>query len=387
MGADGSKRAPKREPNGNRSLAARYLAEQCGALFRRGFSLVDHRNRLYVRAAGTKIPLHLPLSASPLEVQNRALELRGHLAQHGGYQPAEWEASLGIGARLASKEILHRDREAVIELWHRRKSAEGVSEKTFKHFYLPHLQRLHSSRPLSQESLLGVIERTPPESHVRKRTVSFLRELTAMCDGQWNAALLDPLQMKGVRRARREQPFFRDDQIEAILTSQRVPNPGWRRVIALLAVYGLRPWEAWVAEPSREHAGCVWIPCGKKNSKGSNPPREVPPFHPEWVSLFQIESHWSHPLPRLSALSWAGNRVSAKMRDYGIDEGQTSYGFRHAYARRMHSARYRVPDGDAALFMGHTVGIHVAAYRRWIEAQHNPIGRYAITIPHAPAVG
>lgn len=44
-----------------------------------------------------------------------------------------------------------------------------------------------------------MIETTDPHSPTRKRLVNFLRELTELSGAQWNAPLLDPLQMRGNR--------------------------------------------------------------------------------------------------------------------------------------------------------------------------------------------
>lgn len=183
--------------------------------------------------------------------------------------------------------------------------------------------------------------------------------------------------MQGKQVRHREQPFFTDAEIETIVGN--TTNPSWRRVFALMAVYGLRPWQAWIAEPSGQYAKCARIPIGKKNSKGQNPPRDVPPFHPHWCEQFRIERLWSTPLPALNELSQAGHRSTKQLQRYGFCQEQSqastrkaAYGFRHAYARRIHTEAYRVTDTHGALFMGYTTDNHNKQYRRWIDGQVDP---------------
>ena len=79
MPADRGVSHQKREPNGNH-LALAYLRSQCGSLFRRGFQLTLHRQQLYVRTAGTKVPLRLDITASWQQVQERCAALQQYVA-------------------------------------------------------------------------------------------------------------------------------------------------------------------------------------------------------------------------------------------------------------------------------------------------------------------
>ncbi len=380
---------PKREPNGNRfpsrdpdQLALEYLRSQCGALFRRGFQLVSHRRQLYVRAAGTKIPLRLDLAAGWQQVQGRCAQLQELLAQ-GGYDARAWdETTLGPGIQAKSRAL---DREQVITLWRRRKLAEGCSEETFRNNYETYLRRLDERQPLHQDSVLRVIESLPSTSPRRRRLVRTLRQVAAVAQVPWNGALLDPLE--GARKSlpRREIPYFTDGEIEAIVLGFRQRNQGpWWRVTATLAIYGLRPWELWVAVPDGR-PGCLLVPQGKKNSSGVNPPRTVPPFHPEWLELFDLKAAMKYPLPRRHASCSAGGMITTHLNRSGLlgdtSRQRSSYGFRHAYAHRMHSPRYRATDAHGAVFMGHTVPVHNRAYRQWIRGLEDPLEAYGFTSP------
>ncbi len=388
MEASGGKRGQKRvsEPFSSDQkvidLSVDLLVARSGALFGRGFRLRAIGQRLYVQLTGRRVPLYLDFDADPTAVAERALALRRLQEEQGAdFNSEDWRDACALERvrkgknRPSAKAAPTLD--VVVEKWGRLKRAEGVSEDTIERQYLVHLRRLDPRRPLSEESLLRAIEQTDPRGPTRRRVVAFLRRLCGLCGVSWNAALLDPLQSAGRSIEHRPQAFFSDEEIEAMLNRPAGLTASWRRVVASLAVYGLRPWEAWVAEPCAVRRGCVWIPSGKINRHGATPPRQVPPFHPEWLERFDVAALMARPLPELSDLSRAGARVNQQMRRAGLFEsgGSTSYGFRHAYARRLHTPRYRVTDAHAALFMGHTVAAHHKAYRSWLGGE-DPIGAY-----------
>jgi integrase len=363
-------------------LTIELLVARSGAVFGRGFRLRPVGKRLYVQLTGRRVPLYLDFDADPTAVHERALALKRFRQEHGDDFSADgWRDACAVERVRKGKDRPNRkpalSLDEVSEKWTRLKRAEGVSEDTIERHYLTHLRRLDPRRPLSEESLLAAIEQTDPRSPTRKRVVAFLRRLCGLCGAEWNSALLDPLQNAGRSVEHRAQAFFSDEEITAMLKPGTPLSPSWRRVVALLAVYGLRPWEAWIAEPCHVRQGCAWVPAGKTNRHGTTPPRQVPPFHPEWVEQFALASLWQRPLPALNDNSRAGSRVNQQLRRCGlaVAEGQTSYGFRHAYARRLHSPRYRVTDAHASLFMGHTVAAHHKAYRSWLGGE-DPIEIY-----------
>jgi integrase len=360
-------------------LTVELLVARSGTVFGRGFRLRAIGQRLYVQLSGLKVPLHLSFDCAPMDVQGRGLELRAFLLERNWVFDTEaWrDACSASRVRKGKPKETRLGLDAVVAKWHRLKTAEGVSEATFQRHYLIHLRRLDPRHPLSEDSLLRAIEQTDPRSPTRRRVVAFLRRLCAMCGAEWNAALLDPLQNAGKSVQHRAQAFFSDEEIEAMLASASPLSPSWRRVVAALAIYGLRPWEAWIAEPCKQRSGCAWIGSGKTNRHGTTRPRQAPPFHPEWLERFGMQALWLEPLPGLGELSRAGARVNQQLRRSGLikGDGATSYGFRHAYARRLHSPRYRVTDAHASLFMGHTVAAHHKAYRGWLGGE-DPIDLY-----------
>jgi hypothetical protein len=360
-------------------LTVELLIARSGTVFGRGFRLRAIGQRLYVQLSGLKVPLHLSFDCAPMDVQGRGLELREFLLERNWTFDAEaWREACAVSrVRKGKPKETRLSLDAVVAKWHRLKMAEGVSDTTFQRHYLIHLNRLDSRHPLSEDSLLRAIERTDPHSPTRRRVVAFLRRLCALCGGKWNAALLDPLQNAGRSVQHRAQAFFHDEEIEAMLAPGSPLSPPWRRVVAALAIYGLRPWEAWIVVPCKQRGECAWVGSGKTNRHGTTRPRQVPPFHFEWLERFEMGKLWVEPLPGLGDPSRAGARVNQQLRRAGlIKEGEaTSYGFRHAYARRLHSPRYRVTDAHASLFMGHTVAAHHKAYRNWLGGE-DPIDLY-----------
>lgn len=377
----GQKRAnlPLREGAEVVDLTVQLITARSGTVFGRGFRLRAIGQKLYVQMSGRKVPLFLSFDSDPAVVQARALELGAFVQQHGPAFAAEsWRDACSAGRARTGKPRKPRLRlEGVIDRLKRIKMAEGTSARTFELHYLPRLRKLDPDDPLAEDSLLRAIESTEPFTPARKRAISMLRRACALCEIPWNSALVERLQQPGGLRRRRAQPFFTDEQIEALLLPGGPLPPPWRRVLALMAVYGLRPWEAWVAEPCEARADCIWVPIGKKATRGVTPPRQVPPFHPEWLELFQVAELLGAPLPPIPGLTYAAACTNKRLRSRqgAGPDSPSAYGFRHAYARRLHSARYRVVDVHAALFMGHTVKTHYDAYRDWIGGE-DPIASY-----------
>lgn len=358
-------------------LTVALLSEKCGATFGKGFRLKGIGQRLYVQVTGRKIPLHLDFEAGPDAVQKRAWELKSYLGkQSEGFDSDAWRDACAVERVRKGKSGHSRlDLDGVVARWKRLKLAEGIAETTFHRHHLPILRKLDPERPLSEESLLGAIEATRPGTLARRRLIPFLRKVCKVCGGEWPAQLLDPLQA-AVKVSSRDQPFFPDEEVIRIATHPSIPSP-WRRVVVAMAIYGLRPWEAWIVEPCNRRPGCAWVGEGKTNNRGTTKPRQVPPFHPEWVHDFGMDELWKQSLPRRAEKSRSGWSVNQRLRQLGVlpPGSSTAYGFRHAYARRLHSPRYRVTDTHAALFMGHTVAVHNQVYREWLGGE-DPIAMY-----------
>lgn len=153
-----------------------------------------------------------------------------------------------------------------------------------------------------------------------------------------------------------------DEQIMEVY--QQLPNPAWRYVYGMMATYGLRNHEVFFCDVSAlvggdRHASIEVLDTTKTGS------REVWPFFPEWVEVFNLRQV---QLPNLTTdlncttLQRIGQKVSTQLRRYGLPF--QPYDLRHAWAVR--TIHFGLPDTVAAQMMGHSVAIHTRTYHRWM---------------------
>ena len=154
-----------------------------------------------------------------------------------------------------------------------------------------------------------------------------------------------------------------------------IPNQKWRFVFGLMATYGLRNHEVFFCD----------LACLKKDGdkilrvfpRTKTGEHQVWPFHPEWVSLFDLdkESDTSDLLPSIktdlkdTTLQHIGRRVSEQFRRYKIPF--TPYDLRHAWAVR--TILIGLPNTVSAKMMGHSVSIHTKTYHHWITRRDQQI--------------
>jgi hypothetical protein len=173
--------------------------------------------------------------------------------------------------------------EAVAQLVMADKREEDASEATVNSRYIRVLRRMYehpSAQPWSVESIRDALEPMSPLAKTRRQIVPFLRDLAGRLGVRWDP-VLDKSANRGKKITRREKDYYSDERVEAMLRLDLEPE--WRLVLLMLSVFGLRPLEVTVAEPCRQREGMLWIPVGKKSSRGINPPRSVPLYHPQWL--------------------------------------------------------------------------------------------------------
>ncbi|AKG23036.1 site-specific integrase [Calothrix sp. 336/3] len=149
----------------------------------------------------------------------------------------------------------------------------------------------------------------------------------------------------------------------------------WRWVYGMLATFGLRPRELFV-EPdinwwmSPQNIDHTW----KVNKNTKTGYREVIPFVPEWIGLFDL--HNPKPLKILEKkvtkiasvqnINWMRRDISRWFRKVGIEF--QPYDLRHACAIRAHLQG--IPIKAAADNLGHTVDEHTKTYQRWFGIEN-----------------
>ncbi len=146
-------------------------------------------------------------------------------------------------------------------------------------------------------------------------------------------------------------------------------------IYSLLAIYGLRPREIfnqpdldWLISPENQHNT---FKVHESNKTGY---REVFPFVPEWIELFDL-----HNKENIEFLK----KYVSEVKDYKSLESKVSnvshcfvrysfcfkpYDLRHACAIRAHLQG--IPVKAAADNLGHTVEMHTKVYQRWFGLEN-----------------
>lgn len=149
----------------------------------------------------------------------------------------------------------------------------------------------------------------------------------------------------------------------------------WRWVYGMLATFGLRPRELFVQPDinwwlSTQNIDNTWKV--DKNTKTGY--REVIPFVPEWVELFDLKN--SYPLEILERkiikitsvqhINSMRRDISRWFKKVGVEF--QPYDLRHACAIRSHLQG--IPIKAAADNLGHSVDEHTKTYQRWFGIEN-----------------
>ncbi len=149
----------------------------------------------------------------------------------------------------------------------------------------------------------------------------------------------------------------------------------WRWVYGMLATFGLRPRELfvkpdinwWISEQNTDNTWKV-----DKNTKTGY--REVIPFVPEWIELFDLKNLQAlkildkkvAKIASVQNINWMRRDISRWFRKIGIEF--QPYDLRHACAIRSHLQG--IPIKAAADNLGHTVDEHTKTYQRWFGMEN-----------------
>jgi integrase len=149
-----------------------------------------------------------------------------------------------------------------------------------------------------------------------------------------------------------------------VATWEKIPNPAWRYVYAVMATYGLRNHEVFFADYSAL-AQVQTQPTVRVLATTKTGEHEVWPFYPEWVEQFNL---YEITLPQIqtdltqTTLQRIGQCVTSQFRRYELPF--SPYDLRHAWAVR--TIHVGLPDTVAARMMGHSVAIHTRTYHQWM---------------------
>lgn len=149
----------------------------------------------------------------------------------------------------------------------------------------------------------------------------------------------------------------------------------WRWVYGMLATFGLRPRELFVKPDinwwtSTQNIDRTW----KVHKDTKTGYREVIPFVPEWIELFDLTNSRSltilekkiSQITSVQHINWMRRDISRWFRKIGIEF--QPYDLRHACAIRSHLQG--IPIKAAADNLGHTVDEHTKTYQRWFGMEN-----------------
>jgi integrase len=291
-------------------------------------------------------------------------------ASVAGVQYAEKQARL-MGAQLQSQCFVWADWITVVDptpttvgdwierferdYWQRR-DRNSQSQTTWDTDYRQTFNRMPKIEPLTRELLFQVVESTPPDSRTRKRVVEVLQRLS-----NFAGVGVDLSPLRGSYSAKRVNPRRLPSDGEIVTVREDLKHEGWRWVLGMLAAYGLRPHEVFLADLSEFPV--VIIPPENKTRLE----RFVYPLYPEWAEVWSLGERRLPQLNNLRALSNArlGGKVSGEFYDRKLPF--KPYDLRHCYARRCFE--FSLPPDLAAGLMGHSVQVHLQTYRAWIDRQ------------------
>ncbi|MGB7376994.1 MAG: site-specific integrase [Rivularia sp. (in: cyanobacteria)] len=149
-----------------------------------------------------------------------------------------------------------------------------------------------------------------------------------------------------------------------------------RLVFGLIATYGLRPREIFNQPDlewflSNENTDCTWK-VHKSNKTGY---REVLPFVPEWVKLFELKNLeaiylLNQKIEQITSFHELSHLVQTNARWFRriLDLPFEPYDLRHACAIRAHIQG--LPIKASADNLGHSVEMHTKVYQRWFSLEN-----------------
>jgi hypothetical protein len=315
-----------------------------------------------------RIPLKLPAHKSGLkQAEQEAKVIAAKLIE----QTFDWRSYLvQRGQVLGSDELTDK-----IAAFEHHYLAEGSADPdklsasvkaTWSKAYRPYLRKLqdvcdrHASYSL-QEAIVATVKGTRANSRSRQVCCT---AMDAFANFLGLELAVDLKSLWGKYGSSRTQMRQLPTDQEIVQGFHAIPNPAWRFVYGVMAVYGLRNHEVFFCDYSFLSGGDAEaaIEVLSTTKTGAH---DVWPFPPQWIEEFGLRDV---VLPNLetnlekTTLQRIGQQVSLQFRRYEIPFAP--YDLRHAWAVR--TILLGLPDTVAARMMGHSVAIHNRTYHRWI---------------------
>ena len=320
-----------------------------------------------------RISLKLPFNINGLEEAKKAIELIDFQLKKSQFSWSHWIREKAISSKTSKNLDLNNKIESFKKQFFsdtsKSKSPSGMIS-TWQSAYKPYMNRLigfstKSNLKLGEALLLEILLSYKENSRSRQQCgialSAFARHLNLELPENWKKLQCGyGIQQSNFRKLPSDE--------EIVNSFHLIPNPKWRFVFGLMATYGLRNHEVFFSDLSCLKKDADKILRVFPNTKTGE--HQVWPFHPEWVSLFDLDksTHHSDLLPNIktdlrdTTLQHIGRRVSEQFKRYKISF--TPYDLRHAWAIR--TILIGLPNTVAAKMMGHSVSIHTKTYHHWI---------------------
>jgi len=320
-----------------------------------------------------RISLKLPYDINGLDEAKKAIELIDFQLRKSQFCWSNWIKEKAISSIRNKKLDVGNEIESFKKRFFsdtsKSKSPSGMIS-TWQSAYKPYMNRLigvsnKTSLKLEKELLHKVLLSYKENSRSRQQCGIALGSLAR----HLNLELPEDWKQLQNGYGMHESNFRELPSDEEIINSFKlIPNPKWRFVFGLMATYGLRNHEVFFSDLSCLKKDGDKILRVFPNTKTGE--HQVWPFHPEWVSLFELDkiTDTLDLLPSIktnlqdTTLQHIGRRVSEQFRRYKISF--TPYDLRHAWAVR--TILIGLPNTVAAKMMGHSVAIHTKTYHHWI---------------------
>ena len=327
-----------------------------------------------------RISLRLQFDIKGLEEARKAIELVDFQLKKSQFCWSHWIKEKAITTTKSNRLNVENE----IEIFKKKFFSDTSKSKspssmisTWQSAYKPYMNRLigisnKSDLKLGESLLLKILLSYKENSRSRQQCGIALSALARYLDLKLPENWKQLQSGYGIHESNfRELPS--DEEI--IKSFNLIPNQKWRFVFGLMATYGLRNHEVFFSDLScLKKDGDRILRVFPKTKTGEH---QVWPFHPEWVSLFELDkiTDTSNLLPRIktdlqdTTLQHIGRRVSEQFRRYKISF--TPYDLRHAWAVR--TILIGLPNTVAAKMMGHSVSIHTKTYHHWITRRDQQI--------------
>lgn len=226
-----------------------------------------------------------------------------------------------------------------------------------KHWDKDVFSRLPSEAKLTPALILGTVLGIPENSRQRRLACQKLGHLAKFAGVDVD---LKPYQGSYGRGSVQRRELPTDEQIESWYTG--IGSTPWRMVFARIAVFGLRPSEAFQFELVDTHTARVI-------DAKSGRIRETKALHPRWADRWPMTGDLPKINPRAGRTAEdTSERIRVRLRAWGVTCQR--YDLRHAWCVRG-SVEYKIPTSLMARWAGHSEEVHNSQYLRWIRSDQS----------------